>query len=267
MIRSDYHVHSAFSGDCDIPMEEVIQAAIALRMENLCFTDHHDLDFPHPTINFLLDLDGYFDALEKYKEQYRGRIRLLSGIELGMQAHLHKALSDLVRSRPLDFVLASNHLANGLDPYERTFFEGRSQSAGYLAYFEDMLYNVQRFQDYDSYGHLDYVVRYGLEEDKKMVYRDFQDVLDEILKTIVSNGKGIELNTSGYRYKLDAPHPNPDILRRYRELGGETITLGSDAHNPRFLLNRMEQAADLLRSLGYRHYAVFHNRKPTYLPL
>ena len=43
-------------------------------------------------------------------------------------------------------------------------------------------------------------------------------------------GKGIELNTGGFKYGLGHPNPCEDIIKRYKELGGEIITLGSDAH-------------------------------------
>lgn len=267
MIQSDFHLHSHFSGDCDAPMEEVILYAISQGMASLCFTDHHDLDFPHPTINFVLDIEPYFEALQNFRSQYQDKIDILFGIELGMQKHLHTTLSNIVRTHPFDYVIASNHLANGIDPYDRAYFEGRSRSAGYLSYFEDMLLHAKTFTDYDCYGHLDYVIRYGDFTDKNLIYNDFKEVLDEILRNIIQNGKGIEVNTSGYRYKLGNPHPNKDILAHYKALGGEIITFGSDAHSPKFLMSRFDEASALLKSIGYTHYTTFKNRKPTFMTL
>ena len=258
---SDYHLHSHFSGDCKVPMKEMIEAAISKNIEKLCFTDHHDLDFPHPTIDFTLDIDSYFESIHKYKEQFKDQIEILAGIELGMQEHLYPTLSKIVSDYPFDFVIASNHLANGLDVYEKIYFEGRSQYKGYLEYFEDILRNVTNYTDYDSYGHLDYVIRYGEFEEKKLAYQDFKDVLDEILKKIIANGKGIEINTSGYRYNLGQPHPSKSILSHYKQLGGEIITIGSDAHHPKHLVHRFDRAKDLLKEVGFTHFTTFTQRK------
>lgn len=258
---SDYHLHSDFSGDCQVPMEEMIQSAIDKGLKRLCFTEHHDLDFPHPTIDFTLDIDSYFKSLLEYKEQYKEQIQILAGIELGMQEHLYPTLTNIVNKYPFDFVLASNHLANGIDVYDKIYFQERSQYKGYLEYFEDMLRNVTNYTDFDSYGHLDYVIRYGDFANKKLAYQDFKEVLDEILKKIITNGKGIEANTSGYRYNLSEPHPSRSILSHYKELGGEIITIGSDAHHPKHLIHRFREVKTLLKEVGFSHFTTFVDRK------
>ncbi len=186
---------------------------------------------------------------------------MLFGIEIGMQHHLHDTYTDLITSHPFDFVIASNHLANGEDVYYPAYFENRSQNQGYLEYFEDMLDNVTHFDAFDVYGHLDYVIRYGDFEDKKLYYSDFQELLDAILSTLIKKDKGIELNTSGYRYGLGHPHPTTDILKRYHDLGGKIITLGSDAHYTKDLCSHFDTAKDLLKSLGYKYHTTFVQRK------
>lgn len=266
-MRADYHLHSHFSGDCKIPLEEMIQSAIALDMDILCVTDHHDLDFPHPTINFVCDLPAYYEAHQALKVKYQEDIQLLMGIELGMQPHLHETLQDIVNSYPFDFVLASNHLANGIDPYDKIYFEGRTQYKAYLDYFEDMLINVTGYSDFDVYSHLDYVIRYGDFPEKGFLYEDFKDVLDAILKTLIAKGKGIELNTSGYRYNLGQPHPSFDIIKHYKDLGGEIITIGSDAHHPKHLMSHFDDAKELLQRAGFKHYTIFRKRAPEFISL
>lgn len=261
---SDFHVHTHHSGDCDTPMEDMIKTAIDKNIEILCFTEHHDLDFPHKTINFELDFDAYFKEYFSLKEKYADDIQLNLGIELGMQPHLHSTLRTIATENPFDFILASNHLANRIDPYEKEYFENRTRLKGYHMYFEDMLCNLKNYTDYDVYGHLDYVTRYGDFEDKRLVYTDFTDLLDEILKTIIHNGKGIEVNTSGYKIGLNNPHPNREILARYKELGGELITLGSDSHSTDRLLKDFTMAKELLQSLGYKYHATFTKREATY---
>lgn len=262
---ADYHLHTSYSGDCQVPMDQVISTAIDLGIERLCFTEHHDLDYyPHSAIDFTLDIDAYMNGFKESKEKYKDRIQLLCGIELGMQPHLHPTLTELVDAYPFDFVLASNHLANRIDVYEKIYFETRSQYKGYLDYLEDIYSNVKGFKNYDVYAHLDYVIRYGDFENKKMLYKDFTEVLDAILKQIISDGKGIEVNTAGYRYNLGEPHPSREILAHYKALGGEILTIGSDAHQAKHLLNHFDDAKVLLKDVGFSHFTTFVDRKPEF---
>lgn len=269
MIKSDFHVHSSFSGDCHVKMEEMIEHAVKLNLSNLCFTEHHDLDLipVDESITFLLDFQAYHSCFFELKEKYSKSIQLLLGIELGIQPHLYSDLTKITKESSYDFILCSNHVAKGVDPYNPEFFFEKSKRAAYTSYFEDILTNVKNYNDYDVYGHLDYVIRYGPYEDKHYLYKDFQDILDEILKTIIGNGKGIELNTSGYRYKLGNPHPSVEVITRYRELGGEIITLGSDAHRPEQLCYYFTEAESILKTAGFKYYSVFKNRQPEFIVL
>lgn len=259
---ADYHLHSDFSGDCNVPMQDMIEEAVKKGMDRLCFTEHHDIDFPDIGIDFTLDIKTYFDKLLNYQSRYADKIQLLFGIELGIQPHLYKQLSDIVSTFPFDFILASNHLADGMDPFDPKYFEGKSQYQGYLAYFEDMLFNVTHYIDYDIYSHLDYVIRYGDFKDKHIHYPDFKDLLDSILKAIIQNGKGIEINTSGIRYGLGQPHPSFEILARYKALGGECITIGSDAHTPKDIMRHFDEGKELLKKAGFSYFTTYVKRKP-----
>ncbi len=259
---ADYHLHSDFSGDCNVPMQQMIEAAIQKKMKRLCFTEHHDIDFPDVGIDFTLDINAYYQQFKKYKAQYADTIQLLFGIELGIQPHIYPQLSKITLEYPFDFVLASNHLADGVDPFDPKYFEGRTQEQGYRAYFEDMLYNVTHYTDYDIYSHLDYVIRYGDFENKHIHYPDYSELLDSILATIIQHGKGIELNTSGIRYGLGQPHPSYTILERYRELGGELITLGSDAHTPKDIMRHFDEGKELLKKAGFSYFTTYVKRKP-----
>jgi histidinol-phosphatase (PHP family) len=267
MIQSDYHVHSSFSGDCDTHMELFIKYAINNNITNICFTDHHDMDLPNNETHMELDFKKYFIEYNKLKEKYYKQINIYIGIELGIQTHLFKQLDDLVNQHSFDFVLCSSHVVKRSDPYYPSYFETRSQYEGYFDYFEDILYNVKNYNNYECYGHLDYIVRYGNFKEKKLEYNQFKDMLDEILLTIINNNKGIELNTSGYRYGLNSPHPNYDILKRYKELGGEIITIGSDSHKPEDIGSHFSNAKALLESLGYKYYTIFKNRKAEFYKL
>ena len=123
-------------------------------------------------------------------------------------------------------------MVHGYDPYYPSYFEGRKESACYMEYFESILENIAAFDEMDVYGHIDYVVRYGPNQNRQYSYGRYNEILDEILRTLIRKNVGIELNTGGYHYGLGEPNPCVNIIRRYRELGGEIITIGADAHTP-----------------------------------
>ena len=154
-----------------------------------------------------------------------------------------------------------------MDPYYPDYYKGKTEDQAYLEYFESILENIACFHEFDVYGHIDYVVRYGPNKNLYYSYEKFRDVIDEILRQLISLGKGIEINTAGYKYGLGQPNPCTGILKRYRQLGGEILTLGADAHKPEHIAYDFHRLPDVLRSCGFTHYTVFHNRKPAFYPL
>lgn len=258
---SDFHLHTEFSGDSDTPVRRQVEQAIALGMKEICITDHHDYDTDFADTNFTLDLDTYFPYVRQIQAEYRDRIQVNIGIELGLQGHLKDYLDRLVRQYPFDFIIGSSHFIDRMDPYYPAFFAGKTEREAYERFFEVSLRRVRELDCYDSYGHLDYVVRYGPDKNQFYDYGTYRDVIDPILKTLIEKGKGLECNTGGYKYGLGQPNPSGDILRRYRELGGEIITIGSDAHAPQHIGFDFNKAVELLKSCGFRYYTIFHARE------
>ena len=154
-----------------------------------------------------------------------------------------------------------------MDPYFPAYFEGRTEEEGYRRYFESTLERIQAIPDFDVLGHLDYVVRYGPDKNQNYSYNKYQDLIDPILKNLVETGRGLECNTGGYKYGLGHPNPAEDVLKRYLELGGEIITLGSDAHEPAHLAFDFARAREVLTGIGFRYYAVYSQRIPHFYPL
>ncbi len=266
----DTHMHCSFSGDSKSSPDSMIQAAISKGLCGICFTDHMDYDYPpHPEDPVIFEFDPalYEREMLRLQQNYTGRIRILHGIELGLQPHLAQRHSKLLEDFSFDFVIASSHVVHGKDPYYADYYEGRSEDAAYLEYFESILENICAFQDFDVYGHIDYVVRYGPDQNKFYSYEKFRDIIDEILKKLIHLGKGIELNTAGFKYGLGHPNPCEDILMRYRELGGEILTIGADAHQPQHTAYAFDLLAQLLPACGFSYYTVFENRRAQFLPL
>jgi histidinol-phosphatase (PHP family) len=136
-----------------------------------------------------------------------------------------------------------------------------------MEYFESILENLSEFSEMDAYGHLDYVVRYGPNQNREYSYGRYQDILDEILKTLIRRQVGLEINTGGYHYGLGEPNPCINIIKRYRQLGGEILTIGADAHSPDKIGYGFDLAAEVLKECGFSYYTVFRNRKPEFIPL
>jgi len=266
-MRADLHLHSSFSEDSDTPMEEMILAGIQHGFHTLCFTEHMDFDFPPGEFTFMVDTKAYSDHFFCLKEQYRNQIELLFGIELGLQPHLNDRLSDYLKDWPFDFVIGSSHVVNRKDPYYPSFYEGRTEYSAYLEYFESILSNIYAFDQVDSYGHLDYIVRYGPDKNRNYSYKIYREILDEILKALIDRNIALEVNSSGFKYGLGHPHPTEEILCRYRELGGELLTLGSDGHKPEHLGYDFSRLPALLKSCGFQYYTIFRERNPFFYPL
>ncbi len=270
-ITADCHLHSSFSGDSHTPMEEMILSGISRGLKTMCFTEHHDIDYPvppgEPGNPFLLNTDSYLYDLAGLKEKYRDKIRLLFGVELGLQPRLLRENAVYAKSYEFDFIIGSVHVCHGKDPYYPAFYDGRSESRAYLEYFESVLENVKKASCFDVCGHLDYVVRYGPNRDRDYRYESYREVIDEILKTLLEKEKGLELNTGGIKKGMKDFHPCADILKRYRELGGEIITLGSDSHDEAHIADAFGRAAQVLQACGFRYYTVFEKRMPEFFKL
>lgn len=271
MIKSDFHIHSNFSSDCETPMEDMINQAIKLGLKTLCFTDHMDYDYPEEyEYSFVFDIDKYLDKLELMNEKYHSQIEILRGIELGLQNHVIDSMTNLINSHSFDFIIGSIHLVDKMDPYYPHYWEEKTEEEGILRCFHTIKEACEIYQGFHVCGHIDYIVRYAPSSKVKYHeydYHYYQDVIDEILKTLIKHEKGIEINTSGYKYGLGHPHPKTEVLKRYKELGGEIITIGSDAHKPEHLAYNFQHAGELLKSLGYDYHTVFKKGKPIMIKL
>jgi histidinol-phosphatase (PHP family) len=271
MIKADYHLHSSFSSDSETPMESQIEKAIELGLEEICFTEHMDLDYPKEYGEFNFSIEEYFKKIKEMQEKYSGKINIYKGVEFGLVPEIGERYDELANQHDFDFIIGSTHLYNNLDPYFSDYWEGRTPYQGTMMYFEKILENIQNYINYDTLGHLDYIIRYqeikeNPERNKVLLfnnysYSEYGDILDEILKHIIYQGKALEVNAAGYRYGLGAPNPQYSTLVRYKELGGELITIGSDAHKSEHLGYSYDKVEALLKEVGIRYYATFHGRE------
>lgn len=278
MITSDIHMHSSFSSDSEAPMEAMILGAIDKGLKRICFTEHLDYEYPGDDGNglFIVDIDAYQKELFRLKEIYEHEIEILFGIEFGLLPHLSESYSRIAASYDFDFIIGSSHLISAPwypddprhgDPYDDEFWRGRTVDDICEKYFQTVTNNVLAYDNFDTYGHIDYVIRYAPEKNKDFNYKKYADVLDEALKTLIEHNLALEVNTAGFKYGLGQPHPHSDILKRYVELGGEMITIGADGHKPEHIAYDFKKAETLLKGLGFKYYTIFKKRQPVMLSL
>lgn len=270
-IKADFHLHTSFSGDSDADMEAMIQRAISLGYRDISFTEHMDLDYPVsekcPEGYFECNVDSYLYHLLILRNKYINDINVRFGIELGLQPEVVRRNVKVAKDHDFDFVIGSIHVVNGKDVYDPMFFEGRSDEEAYREYFEAVYENLKSYSNFDVVGHLDYVVRKGKNLDNDYSYDKYKDILDKILQRIIDREKGIELNTGAVAYGLKEMNPCTDILKRYRELGGELITIGSDAHKVEDMGRGFDKAEEFLRAAGFEYYTVYDARIPVQMKL
>ncbi len=262
MLAIDYHCHTNYSTDSKAPMESMVQRAIELGLEEIALTDHVDYQgdgtaFPHQ-----IDYDDYVRTLEALKDKYSGKIRLTLGVEIGLGPHLVQQIESFTKSQAFEFIIGSSHDVGGVDLYWGNFFGNKSKREAFTLYFAEVLTNVKTFSDFCVYGHLDYLVRYSKYPDNELRYEEYKEKIDAILKALIERGKGLELNTSGYRYNLNQVHPKLEILKQYKALGGEIVTVGSDAHRPEDLYKNFKEAYALLEAAGFSSVFVYRDLKP-----
>lgn len=256
-------MHSDFSADCDTSMEKTIEKAIDIGLKEICFTEHIDYEYPDKDWVFEFDLDAYDAKIKAMQKEYEGKIVIKKGVEIGVQPHLLDRYEDLMKEHSFDFIICSMHATDKKDLHSGEFFHGRTVDEAYQLYYGELLDCVKRYKGFNILGHIDLVKRYTKENSK----HNFHDMIKEIFDEIIPAGKGIELNTSGFRYGLNQGMPSKDILQLYKDSGGEIITLGSDSHVETTLAYRFKDSLELLRSLGFRYIATFDERKPTFHPI
>lgn len=261
MIAADLHTHSSFSSDSDEPLAEMVKAASEKGLDTVCLTEH--LDFDYPGGEFMLDTEGYHKELLRVRENTD--IEVLFGVELGLMDYLTPRLEEYSKAWNFDFIIGSSHLIDGQDPYYPEYFQNLGSKLGVLRYFESILANIKAMDCFDVYGHLDYAVRYSPE--KSYDPRGYSEITDEILRLLIGKGKGIEINTAGIKSGLGYVHPHEFILRRYKELGGEIITIGSDAHDRTRVAADFDKAEAALAAAGFKHYTIFRKRQPYFVEL
>lgn len=261
----DYHIHSHFSDDCKTDMEEIVEKAIEIGLKEICFTDHIDYDNCYSEKEFEFNVEEYTGHINIMRDRYGDKIKILKGIEMGIQPHIIEKCDKVIENGNFDFVISSIHTCGRKVLYNGEFYIGKSAKEAYLKYFEELLYCIKNFNNFNIIGHLNILPRYN-EEVAKENLMDYSDFLYEIFKALIERNKGIEINTSSFRYSnkflLSA-----DVLKLYKELGGEIITIGSDSHTSDTLVHKFDYIYKLIKEIAFKYITTFEKMQPKFVEI
>ena len=271
----DTHNHCQFSFDGKrTTVEESARSAHKKGLSGICFTDHFDFHAPDVESEGsvitpqIFDISAQQAEIARVQGLYEGGFKVLKGIEAGLNEHSREDTAAALKEHEFDQIIASIHYLEDCDPYHGHYYVNKDFRQAYGLYLETLFNEAVILKNFDILGHYDYVARYAPYPQDSVRYEDFPDIFDSMFRYLVENGKGLEINTKsckvgrGRKTRLDT-----NVLLRYRQMGGEIITLGSDSHDAANVAEDFEVYASLLRSLGFRWTSHYEKRQLVQLPL
>ena len=270
---SDSHIHSTYTQHPSMyysTMVQQAQKAVELGLCSITITEHLDVDdLLGPKCGYIphLPMEAYHQEYLEVKEAFCRELDVRFGVEIGLMDGAMEETVEILKDWAFDFKIASvHHFKNSFDYSDRTLWEQHpelSKVDGMLAYLSAIRTYGEQLGDFDVIGHLTYLSRMCPWEDPEIRYGDAPEEIDAFLKWVIGLGRGIEIN-GGYLERLGFLIPGLDIVTRYRELGGEILTIGSDAHGAEGLGLGLHEGMDLAAAAGFRYYTTFHRRMPMF---
>ena len=256
----DFHLHTHVSFDGRDSVRNMALAAVKAGLTEICFTDHMDYDPLNPAHKLHFDISDYNKEYDGFEIP---GLTIRQGFEFGMLPDNMEQFRKDVSRREWDFVIGSVHFVDGLDVYFGEYWEGKTPYQAILRSFEETLTCVKNHDDFDALGHLTYLGKCSANPEKTpILYKDYRELTDEIFKVLIAKGKGIECNTSGLD-RCGALLPDAEYLRRFKELGGEIVTVGSDAHHADRVGQHCRETCELVKSI-FGYVCTFEGRKPQF---
>ncbi len=256
----DFHMHSKVSYDGRSSARDMALAAAQKGLKIICFTDHLDYDPLDPEHNLTFRTQDYGKAYDQLKVP---GLEICKGFEFGLLPDNQKTLEQDIKRRAFDFVIGSVHFVDGLDVYYPPFWESRTPEDTELRFMEATLEYVKKHDAFDVLGHMTYISKTKANPLMRPIRLEmYRDLADEILKTLAQKGKGLEINTSGMD-RCGAFLPDAEYLRRFKELGGEIVTVGSDAHDAGRVGQYCGEACRIVQDI-FGYVCTFKERKPVF---
>lgn len=254
---ADYHLHTHNSDDSNVLMEEYAKRALELGFKDICFTDHVEYAMMSSIVRGEKD---YYGEYKEVLKKYGNKLNLKFGAEFGIQTDNIKFFEDFYNKYPFDFILLSCHTVDGLGLFDGGYLKDKSQKEYNEGYYNEILNVIKEYKNYSVLAHLDLIRRY---DSTYYGFENLKDIISEILTQVIKDGKGIEVNTSCFRYHIPDLTPSLDILKLYKELGGEIITIGSDSHTISQFGYEIADVREQLADLGFEYFYTFDKMKPT----
>lgn len=268
----DNHTHSTFSPDSSATVEQAIRAAMQQGLMGIAITDHYDTDAPTRDQEFLFDPAQQQAEIDRVTTLLAPQIQatgfqVMKGIEVGLQPAILPKIKAFTSKYTFDTVIASIHFVDGTDPYMGTYYNSMDYKEAFSHVLEIMYSTAVEYRDFDILGHFDYVARYSPYGPgcRDITMKQFGEWLEPLLKFLAHEGKTLEINTKTYmNHKGYVPQLDVEILKRFREFGGEALSLGSDSHNTSRFGDNFQKYAHIAKECGFRYLVYYRNRKPQY---
>ena len=263
MFLTDYHLHSEFSFDSQTPIEEIVKKAISLGLSEIAITDHFDPCAADPDCEKMYDTQNYFKKIEKVRKEYGDRIKIAAGVEAGQAQLYPENVKKLIENYPFDFVIGSVHNVTGdIDLAFETY--SISNKVSWLERYFLEAVEAAKTGLYDVFGHVNYICRYIKKKKIPLNVHDYEDLAILVLRQVIALGKGIEINISSLRDGGNTTMPPIELLKKYRAMGGEILTVGTDAHVAHHIGKYAEKGIAIAKRAGFDYIATFENRKPIF---
>lgn len=261
-MRIDYHTHTKLSKDNKQSIDELCQACVDNKIDELCITEHIDFN-PKDTCYGGFNWDKMKENVEYANEKYP--IKVLAGGEFDAQFIYMDKIKHCIKQCGFDYIMGSCHYCHNKVLFNHPdFFEGKTQRDAYTDYFCEEL-KVIKSGVYDGVSHFDLIKRTGGGVYGSYNPQDYKDIIAECLKAIIDNDMTLELNSSGLRHTAKEIYPHPWIFQLYKDLGGINVTYGSDGHSYDQDNYAIDYSYDLLKSIGFKYLVTYRKRKKIYV--
>ena len=274
----DIHNHCNLSSDSAASPEEMARTAFGLGVSHFALTDHIELDeFHDGEWDYWAAIDKMQPTFEKLHAEYNGKMNMYFGVEIGQPMYNLHVAEKILSEHDYDFIIGSVHRTCHYEHMGKIPDNEFDRKRVMIEYWEDML-NLVEWGKFCTLAHMTFLLRFtsvdtptGVVVEKseraQAAYDTHKTIIDKILETIVKKDIALEANTSGFRRGLGGPMANAPFIKRYRELGGRLITVGSDAHQASDIAKDVDKCYALLKELGFNEICVYKKKEPIFIKI
>lgn len=264
MYFADYHVHSKYSFDSVAELDDICEQAVIMGLSEIALTDHFDVHY-HDTIK-----DTYYleheqrreEAKEEAQKKFEGRLIIRYGLELGQPHHDPQLTNKIMSRRNFDFVLGSVHYTDDEREILSIPYQNHEQADQVIREYFASVLRMLEVDCFDSLAHICHPLRVMQNVFNRPTFLEYMDMILPILRRIIDKGISLEVSTKGLRYWLRALEPEQEILKAYRLLGGELITVGTDSHEPETVGSGIRDAYQYIEQAGFRYIVCYEKHRP-----